>query len=639
MGIYEVEFQGTKVKAILVDHEAALDSKIAEFKTSLQNQGCPVLGIDFKVNSCDNKVELLILCGVNHCLLIKLPNIHSYPRSLEEVLSDGNLCFVGIGIRDKIPGLTLESVYWKSDAGEPLSFYMSRIVEVCDLAAKVLKKPKLCKCGLAELDKEVRINSTVASTASSTSSCPVMDSKVKVEIASLPNSKVKVEIASLPDSKVTVGIASLLDSKVNVEINSKVTVEIASLPDSKVKAEKASLPEMIECIPDWKAVVFSDEEIKFEYGINLRIHVVLIIIAIPMKYLSKIGTYEVDFQGAKVKAILVTNEAILEAKIAELRSSLQRQKCSVVGIDFKLYTGTKVKAVLVDHEATLDANIAEFKTSLQNQGCPVLGIDFKVNSCDQKVELLILCGVNHCLLIKLPNIHSYPRSLAEVLSDRNLCSVGIGIRDKILDAKIAELRSSLQRQKCSVVGIDFILYTGKKAKLMILCSLNVCLIIKLAKLHSTPYNLKNFLEDKSVCFVGNGIRDKLPSLTSVNDLWRISLFYPEKHLSISISGVVEACDLASMVMKKSNLCNSGLAEMNKEVRINTVASTTASSSSSLPPPVSKVQVEKANLPVITCPNWNAVGFSDEEIKYVIHDAYTCCFIGDRLLGLGNDRCF
>ncbi|KAK0602030.1 hypothetical protein LWI29_029712 [Acer saccharum] len=103
--------------------------------------------------------------------------------SLEEVLSDRNLCFVGIGIRDKIPGLTL-----------------------------VLKKPKLCKCGLAELDKQVRINSTVASTASSTSSCPVTDSKVKVEIASLPDSKVTVEIASLP--------------------------------------------EMIECIPDWKAVVF-----------------------------------------------------------------------------------------------------------------------------------------------------------------------------------------------------------------------------------------------------------------------------------------------------------------------------------------------------------------------------------------------
>ncbi|KAK0601984.1 hypothetical protein LWI29_029340 [Acer saccharum] len=151
--------------------------------------------------------------------------------SLAKVFSDRNLCFVGIGIRDKIPGLTLESVYWKSDDGKPLSFYMSAIVEVCDLAAKVLKKPKLCKCGLAELDKEVRINSTVASTASSTSSCPVTDSKVTVEIASLP------------------------DSKVNVEI--------ANLPDSKVKVEKASLPEMIECIPDWKAVAFSDEEIKY----------------------------------------------------------------------------------------------------------------------------------------------------------------------------------------------------------------------------------------------------------------------------------------------------------------------------------------------------------------------------------------
>ncbi|KAK0601568.1 hypothetical protein LWI29_025382 [Acer saccharum] len=114
---------------------------------------------------------------------------------------------------------------------------MSAIVEACDLAAKVLKKPKLCKCGLAELDKEVRINNTVASTASSTSSCPVTDSKVTVEIASLP------------------------DSKVNVEI--------ANLPDSKVKVEKASLLEMIECIPDWEAVAFLDEEIKFFMCLSL----------------------------------------------------------------------------------------------------------------------------------------------------------------------------------------------------------------------------------------------------------------------------------------------------------------------------------------------------------------------------------
>ncbi|KAK4851709.1 hypothetical protein QYF36_017737 [Acer negundo] len=186
---------------------------------------------------------------------------------------------------------------------KPLYFYMSAIVEVCDLAAKVLKKPKLCKCGLAELDKEVRINSTVACTASSRSSCPVMDSKDKVEKASLPDSNVKVEIASFPDSKVTVEIASLPDSKVKVveiaslpdskvkvEIaslpDSKVTVEIASLPDlkvnaeitslpdSKVKVEKASLPEMIECILDWKAVAFSDEEIKPVVGADALLKLV-----------------------------------------------------------------------------------------------------------------------------------------------------------------------------------------------------------------------------------------------------------------------------------------------------------------------------------------------------------------------------
>ncbi|KAL5783748.1 hypothetical protein ACOSP7_008777 [Xanthoceras sorbifolium] len=86
--------------------------------------------------------------------------------------------------------------------------------QIYDLAAKVLKKPNLCKCGLAELHREVGV--TIAAAGASPSSCPPPSAV----------SKVKVETAA----------------KVKFGTSAKVKVEIAC--------------------PDWRAVAFSDEEIK-----------------------------------------------------------------------------------------------------------------------------------------------------------------------------------------------------------------------------------------------------------------------------------------------------------------------------------------------------------------------------------------
>ncbi|KAI9185984.1 hypothetical protein LWI28_012730 [Acer negundo] len=49
-----------------------------------------------------------------------------------------------------------------------------------------------------------------------------------------------------------------------------------------------------------------------------------------------------------------------------------------------------------------------------------------------------------------------------------------------------------------------------------------------------------------------------------------------------------------------------------------------------PQPDLKVKVEENNLPEITSPDWKAVVFTDEEIKYAIHEGYSCWFQGSTI---------
>ncbi|KAB2621621.1 hypothetical protein D8674_023803 [Pyrus ussuriensis x Pyrus communis] len=63
-------------------------------------------------------------------------------------------------------------------------------------------------------------------------------------------------------------------------------------------------------------------------------------------------------------------------------------------------------------------------------------------------------------------------------------------------------------------------------------------------------------------------------------------------------------DLAAKVLKKLNLARWGLAELASEVGGRCVV-----------------------------PDWNATVFSDEQIKYAIHDVYASYLIGKKLLGM------
>lgn len=106
--------------------------------------------------------------------------------------------------------------------------------------------------------------------------------------------------------------------------------------------------------------------------------------------------------------------------------------------------------------------------------------------------------------------------------------------------------------------------------------------------------------------------------------------------ALPLGHVVEVGDLAARVLKKPNLSKCGLEELHKQVSSSTVA-TDLPVRSGPPKPDSKASVSTAALPGTSggvggaCPNWKAMVFTDEEIKYVIHDAYLCYVIGDKML--------
>ena len=93
---------------------------------------------------------------------------------------------------------------------------------------------------------------------------------------------------------------------------------------------------------------------------------------IPVSILSKIGTYEVDIHGAKVKVSLVDNSNVVVAKLQELKSSLQTLKSRVVGV-----------------------NIKYGKASYESSST---------------AKILVLCVGTHCLIIQLQNF-SFPETL------------------------------------------------------------------------------------------------------------------------------------------------------------------------------------------------------------------------------------
>ncbi|XP_065617945.1 uncharacterized protein LOC112010999 [Quercus suber] len=216
---------------------------------------------------------------------------------------------------------------------------------------------------------------------------------------------------------------------------------------------------------------------------------------IPLSLLSKMGMYDIEIHGANVKVSIVDNFALVDAKINQLKSSLETSQERVVGLDIKFAERTETYDDVID--------------SIQ---------DFSLHG-----KILLLCVGTDCLMIQLP--------------------VSMGVTD----------------------------------------------------------TLRQFLSDDTICFLGTEMSEKVAELENL-------YFYDYAHRVDCKTGV-EVGYLAAKILKKGNIDKYGLSKLAGEVGMD------------------------IKEPIGACPNWNAVAFSDEEVKYAVHNAYTSYVIGKRLLDM------
>ena len=166
----------------------------------------------------------------------------------------------------------------------------------------------------------------------------------------------------------------------------------------------------------------------------------------------------------------------------------------------------------------------------------------------------------------------------------------------VVVAKINEFKSSLQCCGLCVmnlVGLDF--KTIPTGKLLILSAQNNCLIINLSRLDCVPKTLKQFLADESFCFVGTGMSDIVEVLQ-----------YDDMQCGTGI----DIGYFAARFLKKPKIERYGLADLGGEVGL--------------------MDIKKPIVIGEIFQDWSGKEFSKEEIKYVVHKAYTSYVIMERL---------
>ncbi|KAL5783732.1 hypothetical protein ACOSP7_008761 [Xanthoceras sorbifolium] len=159
MGKYVVEIRGVKVEASMIDNKKVVDVKIAELKASLQGHDRLVVGVDVKYRidqSLFRTPSLLILSWKNRCLIIQICRLNKLPDSLSDFLADETICFVLKGADENLKRDDVNDHWMCRD----LLSSIDPIVELGELAVRVLKKPNLSTCGLADLAREVGVNAS-----------------------------------------------------------------------------------------------------------------------------------------------------------------------------------------------------------------------------------------------------------------------------------------------------------------------------------------------------------------------------------------------------------------------------------------------------------------------------------------------
>lgn len=187
-------------------------------------------------------------------------------------------------------------------------------------------------------------------------------------------------------------------------------------------------------------------------------------------------------------------------------------------------------------------------------------------------------------------------------------------RNDQLEKGICELRSLMG--DLPLVGVDL-----KKTSLsglgltvphlLLLYVKNRCLIIQMKYVMPLQESVGHFLSDKSICFVGFKIDSHF------NVLRDYEAFKYDSKSCLTGNGA-EICLLAASVLKNpSLLCCFGVDELASKIGFDMRLE------------ADKKMEEKAF-------NWTAFVFTEEEVKYAIHDVQQCYRIGERLLRmLGN----
>ena len=197
----------------------------------------------------------------------------------------------------------------------------------------------------------------------------------------------------------------------------------------------------------------------------------------------------------------------------------------------------------------------------------------------------------------------------EVDIDGAKVKVSLVDNSDVVVAKLQELKSSLQILKTRVVGVDIKFvkcdFGGSfTAKLLVLCVGTRCLIIQLQTSEVFPETLVQFLSDETICFLG------IEMSNIVRELGRRCFYHSvQGRINVKCNTGVEVGYLAAKILKKANIEKNGLAELAGEAGMDIME------------------------PKGKCPDWNAIVFSDEEIKYAMHNAYTSYVIGNKLFSM------
>ena len=242
---------------------------------------------------------------------------------------------------------------------------------------------------------------------------------------------------------------------------------------------------------------------------------------IPPSFLSKMGMYDIDIHGAKVKVSIVDNHALVDAKINELKSSLQTSQRHVVGLDIKF----------VERDETYGDDDELF---------PIPADDYLPEG-----KILLLCVGTDCLMIQLPASKEVTDTLRQFLSDETICFLGTEMREKV-----AELGRHHFSKHTQPIG--------------------------------TCRDWDAVVEDVK---------------------------YAVHNQRVNCKTGVEVGYLAAKILKKGNVDTYGLSKLAGEVGMD------------------------IKEPIGACPDWNAVAFSDEEVKYAVHNAYTSYVIGNKFLDM------